>query len=111
MQLRKLATTPACDTKHEGKQILTSGKSHQERVLLKAARACYLWASIALVTFAYNFVVEGPHAVDAYSRSLESEHFAFVAGGRWYFLVGAIAFVLMGLRSVCKANGLHRSKP
>lgn len=87
------------------------GKKYEERALLGTAKACYFSAVLAFATFVYSYFVLESHALDLYSRSLEEDHFAFVAGGRWYFLAGAIAFVVMGLRSIRKANRLHSSNP
>jgi hypothetical protein len=41
------------------------------------------------------------------TRMGQLHHFAFIDGGSWYFLLGAVVMVMMGLYSVHKANALY----
>ncbi|WP_371436309.1 hypothetical protein [Polaromonas sp.] len=90
--------------------MLTKGQKHEERSLLSAAKICYLVSLVSLAMFAYSFFVWGPShgAMNSYSRPVEEAHFTFVTEGRWYFLIWAFALLAMGLKSVSKANRLHR---
>lgn len=67
-------------------------------------------AFIAFMTFIYSFVIAEPDALNTYTKHLETEHFAFVFGGRWYFLGAAITFIVLGLRSIRNSiqNGVAR---
>lgn len=90
--------------------MLTKQQKHEESSLLSAARSCYFVALVSLVMFVYSFFVWEPsHGVMySHSRSVGEAHFAFMTGGRWYFLLWAFALLVMGLMSVSKANRLHR---
>jgi len=62
---------------------------------------------VSLATFVYSFAVQHPDAMDMYTRMGQLNHFAFIDGGSWYFLLGAVVMVMMGLYSVHKANALY----
>jgi len=83
---------------------MTKSQRHQALALQKSATACYMAALALLLTFFYSFFAVPPYAHDLHLRFLQEDHFAFVNGGRWYFLVGVVAFVVMGLFSIRKAN-------
>jgi len=93
-----------------GSLIMSIRSRFEALALQRSARVCYVAAMTALATFIYSFVVVPPSALDAYTRGLQDEHFAFVTGARWWCFVGAVVLIAMGLYSVHRANALGKKK-
>ena len=89
--------------------MVPKGLLHQEGSLRGTARVCFLSAFVCLATFVYSLSTPVV-ALDQLTRFAQNEHYRFLLGGRWWFLIAFALLGLAGLTSVARANRINTGR-